>query len=293
MECSTGVAMTGPASFDTLGAEAARERATLAGPTSSAKARNALTLADPRCRRRTHIARVIPRDACTHQLVRVDAMRCVTPNRCRCSRPASRAVDSLANRSGGPLPLAYAHVAIPDAEVPVAADPTFQHALDTYVSETNKVASVWLELSDGDLGFRPHERATSVGDILAHQLLSERRFFAEFLGAPEPPADQVLPKDLTVDAAIRRHVELARLRLGYLARREAHWWLEQVPFFDVSRQRVWVFWRRVLHTAHHRTQLTVYLRVMGRAVPSTYGPTADVRWQGADPTTTVEAAARR
>lgn len=191
------------------------------------------------------------------------------------------------------MPFTYAHVAIPDADIPAAVDPVFQHALDTYVSETNKVASVWLEFSDGDLGFRPQERASSVADILKHQLLSERRFFAEFLGVPEPPADQVLPAELTVETAIGRHVELARPRLGYLAQRRADWWLEPVPFFDVIRQRVWVFWRRVLHSAHHRTQLTVYLRVMGRAVPSTYGPTADVRWLGADPTTTVEAAGRR
>jgi len=49
----------------------------------------------------------------------------------------------------------------------------------------------------------------------------------------------------------------------------------------------------VLHTAHHRTQLTVYLRLLGKAVPATYGPTADVTWAGADPTLSVEAAQRR
>lgn len=86
--------------------------------------------------------------------------------------------------------------------------------------------------------------------------------------------------------------ELARARLLYLAGRDEDWWLERVPFFDVVRERVWIFWRRVLHTAHHRTQLTVYLRAMGRAVPATYGPTADVTWQGADPTVTIEAAGR-
>ena len=32
-------------------------------------------------------------------------------------------------------------------------------------------------------------------------------------------------------------------------------WLAEVPFFDVRRQRIWVFWRRVLHTAHHRAQV--------------------------------------
>jgi len=34
------------------------------------------------------------------------------------------------------------------------------------------------------------------------------------------------------------------------------------------------------------------LRLLGKPVPATYGPTADVKWQGADPTTTVEAAGR-
>jgi hypothetical protein len=33
--------------------------------------------------------------------------------------------------------------AIPDAEVPQAVDPIFQHVLITYASEANKTASVW------------------------------------------------------------------------------------------------------------------------------------------------------
>ena len=63
--------------------------------------------------------------------------------------------------------------------------------------------------------------------------------------------------------------------------------------YPSDEQRIWIFWRRLLHTAHHRTQLTVYLRMLDKPVPSTYGPTADVTWTGADPTTTVEAASRR
>jgi hypothetical protein len=52
----------------------------------------------------------------------------------------------------------------------------------------------------------------------------------------------------------------------------------------VERERIWILWRRVLHSAHHRTQLTVYLRLMDQLVPPVYGPTADVTWKGADPT---------
>ena len=128
---------------------------------------------------------------------------------------------------------------------------------------------------------------------MTHQLLSERRFFGEFLGLPEPAPGDVLPAGLTVPAAVARLAALARARLPILASRPEAWWLEEVPFFDVVRQRVWVFWRRVLHTAHHRAQLAVSLRLLNRRVPATYGPTADVTWSGADPTRSVDAAGRR
>jgi uncharacterized damage-inducible protein DinB len=187
----------------------------------------------------------------------------------------------------------YPHIDIPDARIPRAAVPAFQHAVDTYASETNKVAAVWRGFADADLDYRPHPRSSTVGEILKHQLLSERRFFGEFLGSPEPPAAEVLPAPLGVAAATARLSGLAVPRLAYLASQPEAWWTGRVPFFDVERERAWIVWRRILHTAHHRTQLSVYLRLLDRRVPPTYGPTADATWDGADPTTTVDAAARR
>lgn len=181
---------------------------------------------------------------------------------------------------------------IVDAEVPKAAAPAFQHIVDTYASETNKTASVWRMFTDADLPWRPHPRASTVEEILKHQLLSERRFFAEFLGSKEPPAAEALPPSLTVDSLRVRLVQLASARLNWLSAMTEREWLERVAFFDVERERIWVFWRRVLHSAHHRSQLTVYLRLLNRTVPSTYGPTADVTWTGADPTLSVESAER-
>ena len=191
------------------------------------------------------------------------------------------------------MPMTYAHTAIPDSAVPRASSPVFQHLLDTYVSETNKVASVWREFSADEMSFRPHPRSGTVQDIFKHQLLSERRFFGEFLGLPEPPAEEVLPKGQTPADYTERLAQLASPRLSFIAARNEAWWLEVVPFFDVERTRVWIFWRRLLHTAHHRTQLTVYLRLLGKNVPPTYGPTADVKWEGADPTHSVGAAGRK
>jgi uncharacterized damage-inducible protein DinB len=192
------------------------------------------------------------------------------------------------------MAMQYSREFISDREVPRAAQPIFQHLVDTYASETNKVAAVWSELRDDQLDFRLHPRSSSIRQILNHQVLSERRFFAEFIGLGEPPVERLLP---TGDAPpvrvyIDRFVALARARLGALAGGVETFWLAEVPFFDVRRQRIWIFWRRVLHTAHHRAQVGDCLRLLEDKVPATYGPTADVTWSGADPTTTLDAARR-
>jgi uncharacterized damage-inducible protein DinB len=180
-----------------------------------------------------------------------------------------------------------------EVEAVTASFPEYQHVIDTYRSETAKTASVWRAFAAVDLEYKPHPKSSSVRDILRHQLLSERRFFAEFLGLSEPAPTDVLPRENSVPAYAARLEELAAPRSGFLAAQTPSWWLEEVPFFEVRRQRIWIFWRRVLHTAHHRTQLTVYLRLLDLPVPSTYGPTADVTWQGADPTLNVDAAGRK
>jgi uncharacterized damage-inducible protein DinB len=179
------------------------------------------------------------------------------------------------------------------ADVPRSRVKLLQHVLDTYASETNKLASVWRAFSDADLDYRPHPKSMTVADVLKHELLSARRFFGEFLGVSEPAPDAVLPSERTVEAYVLRLGERVRDRLASLADRDEAWWLTRVPFFDVGRERVWIVWRRILHSAHHRTQLTVYLRLLDRPVPPVYGPTADVSWTGADPTRSVEAAGRK
>lgn len=47
--------------------------------------------------------------------------------------------------------------------------------------------------------------------------------------------------------------------------------LMSLPRGDVVRQHI-------SHMAHHRGQMTVYLRLLDIPVPSVYGPTADERW---------------
>ena len=173
---------------------------------------------------------------------------------------------------------------IADSAIPRALDPSLQHVIDTYASETNKTSSVIRQFDETDFPFRPHPKSSTVLEICLHQLVSERRFFAEFLDLPEPDASSVIPAGISPLALAERLEELALPRLAFLSRQPGAWWLAPHRFFDVERQRIWIFWRRVLHSAHHRTQLTVYLRLLNKPVVSVYGPTADVTWKGADPT---------
>jgi uncharacterized damage-inducible protein DinB len=190
----------------------------------------------------------------------------------------------------------YDFIAIPDADVPAAAEPAFAHAVLTYASETNKTASVWRAVPDTLLDFKPHEKTNTIRLILVHQLLSERRFFAQFVGTAEPPVEDLLPPGdrPAVAAYLDHYVRLARLRLPQLASADLAWWLEDRPFFGgLVRQRAWVFWRRVLHTCHHRTQVQTWLRLAGHEpVPAIYGPSGDVTWNEADPTYSIDAARR-
>lgn len=190
------------------------------------------------------------------------------------------------------MAMQYPHHYLAETALPPMRVPLLRHLVETYLSETNKTAAVWSELRDDQLEFAAHRRSSTVRQILVHQILSERRFFAEFIGLAEPPVETLLPPETMagVRAYIERLVALAGARLPALAAGDEAFWQAEVPFFDVRRERIWVFWRRVLHTAHHRAQVGMCLRLLEDRVPPTYGPTADVTWSGATPTTTLDAA---
>src|SRR3954467_941415 len=189
----------------------------------------------------------------------------------------------------------YDFIAIPDRDIPQANDPLFQHLVVTYASETNKTASMWRAVPDDLLDFKLHEKVNTIRAILVHQILSERRFFAQFVGIQEPPVEELLPPgdQPAVRAYQDRYVTLAKQRLPQLAEATNEWWLTEMPFFGgLRRQRVWTFWRRVLHTCHHRTQVQTCLRLAGQHVPAIYGPSGDVKWYEAAQTYSLEAAKR-
>jgi hypothetical protein len=84
-----------------------------------------------------------------------------------------------------------------------------------------------------------------------------------------------LPDEETRLAFIRRYAEDSGKRVKALREQREPWWEEETKFFDVRRPRTWVMTRRLTHTSHHRGQLMAMLRMLGHALHSNYGPTAD------------------
>jgi uncharacterized damage-inducible protein DinB len=151
--------------------------------------------------------------------------------------------------------------------------PRYDFLLETYDTERLKTLSVWSQFQDEDLAFRPEPRARTPHEHMVHQHISEDTWLKNMLGIDlgEPP----LPAEETRLAFLRKYADASGRRLERLRGMPEDWFEGAARFFDVERSRAWVLTRRIAHSAHHRGQLTAYLRLLGRSLYSTYGPTAD------------------
>lgn len=149
----------------------------------------------------------------------------------------------------------------------------YDFLLDTYDTERLKTLSVWSQLRDEDLRFRPEPRARTPHEQMVHQCVSEDLWMKGMLGIDlgVPP----LPPEETRLAFLHTYAAASGERLERLRGMADDWFEGVTRFFDVERTRAWVLTRRIAHSAHHRGQLTTYLRLLGRSLYSTYGPTAD------------------
>ncbi|HEU4564568.1 MAG TPA: DinB family protein [Gemmatimonadaceae bacterium] len=149
----------------------------------------------------------------------------------------------------------------------------YDFLVESYATERIKTLSVWSQVPDERMGFRPEPRARTPREHMVHQCVSEDTWMRTMLGvAVSGPA---LPPEETRLAFLEHYAALSAERLASLERCPDDWFEGETTFFEVPRSRAWVLTRRIAHSAHHRGQLTVYLRLWGEELYSTYGPTAD------------------
>jgi uncharacterized damage-inducible protein DinB len=145
--------------------------------------------------------------------------------------------------------------------------------IDTYRTERIKILSVWSQVPGGRMDWRPEARARSPREHMVHQCVSEDTWMKNMLGVTL--ALPALPAVESRQAFLEHYAAASGERLARLEAADDGWFEMETGFFDVRRTRAWVMTRRLTHSAHHRGQLTAYLRLWGQPLYSTYGPTAD------------------
>jgi uncharacterized damage-inducible protein DinB len=149
----------------------------------------------------------------------------------------------------------------------------YDFLVESYRTERLKTLSVWSQIPDERMTFRPEPRARTPLEHMVHQCVSEDTWMRTMLGVTVSlPA---LPPLETRHAFLQHYATASGERLAHIEAQPDAWFETETTFFEVKRSKAWVFTRRLTHSAHHRGQLTVYLRLWGEALYSTYGPTAD------------------
>lgn len=152
-------------------------------------------------------------------------------------------------------------------------------------SEAAKSRHVLEQVPSGKRDWKPHERSMALGylsDLVANipswvgmAITMNELDIAPKAGSQNRPAPSNTSAELV--AALDKAVARAREALQQTtdAHLETPWRLLAGGQLAFEQPRHQVIRDTFLHSAHHRGQMTVYLRLLGAKVPSVYGPTAD------------------
>ncbi|MGR3220979.1 MAG: DinB family protein [Candidatus Anammoxibacter sp.] len=152
----------------------------------------------------------------------------------------------------------------------------YDFIIETYDTERIKTVSVWSMFKDEDLLVRPdtgNKKSRNALEQMVHQCVSENKWFLVMLGIDV--CKSPLPADEIRLEFIKRYAEDSGKRLAILKEKDKSWWEHEVSFFETKRTPCRVMLRRIAHTAHHRGQLILMLKLFGRDVYSVYGPSED------------------
>jgi uncharacterized damage-inducible protein DinB len=158
---------------------------------------------------------------------------------------------------------------------------------DTFLQELEREAATTRRLlervPDNHLGWRPHEKARTLGELALH-VATVPGLIAGFVSQPSPvqaPDFRDPPAPATTQGLMQAFDESIAKAKQILSGMDDATITETWRLVSGSRELVAVpraaFLRSVMlnHWYHHRGQLSVYLRILGVALPSIYGPSAD------------------
>ena len=151
--------------------------------------------------------------------------------------------------------------------------------MDQEAETTKRLFNV---IPEDKLSWKPHPKARSLGELAMH--LATIPLIAEIAELDEKeagdfPVDPEATSRAQILAIFAESLEKGKAIIAATddARAMAEWKLTKDGATLLGMPRMG-FWRMVLlnHNYHHRGQLSAYLRELDVALPSIYGPSADV-----------------
>jgi uncharacterized damage-inducible protein DinB len=139
--------------------------------------------------------------------------------------------------------------------------------------------------ADADFTWKPHAKSMSFGRLAGHLAETTGDWATHTLTVDklEFPADHKFEPYIPASTAamLEKYDEQVAGVKTALASFAPEKWDDNWKFvfggqawIDDSKYRVWRNWV-INHMVHHRAQLGVYLRLLNKPVPGTYGPSAD------------------
>ena len=115
--------------------------------------------------------------------------------------------------------------------------PTYDFLVDTYRTERFKTLSVWSQIPDARMQFRPEPRARTPLEHMVHQCMSEDAWMKSMLGITV--AVQCFPRR-NASRVPEHYAAVSDERLASLAGKPERWFEETAQFFEVARSRAWI-----------------------------------------------------
>lgn len=150
---------------------------------------------------------------------------------------------------------------------------------DTMKSETEATRKVIRAIPEDKKSYKPEPKSRNAGELAWHIVTAEIWFIDGVIDGKFSMGGEA-PAPATLAAVLEWYETNHRDRLAKLTSLAADKLVVPIPFFGVMELPAVAYLNFLnLHTAHHRGQLSTYLRPMGSKVPDIYGGSADEPFQ--------------
>lgn len=149
--------------------------------------------------------------------------------------------------------------------------------LDRLNNEHRTTTSVLAAVPVGNLDYRPDPHAKSAIELVRHIAAAGNMFLKTVIEAAFVPGSVKVPEELKTPGEVVAWYEREYARnLDAVARLSGEQLIKIVDFRGIFQRPAFTFLENgLLHTVHHRGQLSTYLRPMGGKVPAIYGESYD------------------